>query len=439
MLKVVVVVDKEKTAIDRLAQGVARYHGNLDFSVVAVHPKRPDEQQLERFVSEALQADIIDFAYYKSALMLLERYPWLQEKKKILQIHNPYCLEDASWDGFDAVVANNHDIYERLGKLTTAPVEYIPNTIDTDFWTFNTEWEPKRNIVMVANRIEGKKGILPVAIACADLGLHFILVGSISDQNYFYDVMQTGPVDYREKISDEQLRQIYQDSTIHVCNSVDNFESGPIPVVEAMMCGTPVLTRKVGHIPELFNGQNMVIQDSDPEDVVRITELLREMMMDKSKLKELRDSGWQTAKSRSNERRAYMYQKLYREVLYPNDRTVSVVVPVYDKPEIMRKCLDALARQTYRNIELIVADDNPTGENKRVVDEYAQYVSFPVRYIHTANGNNDYGLARARNIATIEATGEIMVYIDQRQIPNEDCIEEFVRNIKPKNALLLKI
>ena len=42
MLKVLCVVDKEGTALDRLAKGVAKYHENIDYNVVSVHPKRPD-------------------------------------------------------------------------------------------------------------------------------------------------------------------------------------------------------------------------------------------------------------------------------------------------------------------------------------------------------------------------------------------------------------
>lgn len=61
MLKVLAVVDKTGTALDRLAKGVVQYHSNLDYSVVDVHPKRPDDSQLARFEELAREADIIDF------------------------------------------------------------------------------------------------------------------------------------------------------------------------------------------------------------------------------------------------------------------------------------------------------------------------------------------------------------------------------------------
>lgn len=428
MLKVVCVVDKEGTALDRLAKGVAKYHTNLDYSVVDVHPKRPDPKQLARFEAEASGADVIDYQYYRSAELLRTMYPWLKDKKQILTHNNPYSIEESDWNSYDYNVGNNEYIYDRLGKITETPVDYIPLTVDTDFWTFNPDWTPNKNVLMVANRIESKKGILEVAIACADLNLHFILVGAVSDWSYMQSILATtGNVEFHEQITDEELRDIYHRSTIHVCNSVDNFESGTLPILESMLCGVPVLTRKVGHVPELNNGQNMVINDKPKDDVINLQNMLMEMMGDKKKLESLRDKAWQTAKARSFERRAYEYQKLYRKVL-SDEMSVSVVVPVYDKPGIILKCLDGIASQSHSNIEIVVADD--LGDNETLIRDFAKYVNFPVRYINTSQG--DYGLARARNEATIEATGDVIVYCDQRMMMRPDAITEFLKWLKPR-------
>jgi glycosyltransferase involved in cell wall biosynthesis len=439
MLKVVCVVDKEKTALDRLAQGVAKYHKNLDYVVLAVHPKRPDPEQLQAFEREAKDADIIDWQYFRTAEKLRSIYPWLANKKQILTHNNPYSIEESDWNGYDYSVGNNNYITERLGKLTEKPVTYIPITVDTDFWKFNSDWHPtnptKNNdngtVIMVANRIESKKGILPVAIACADLGVKFVLVGAISDMDYYHSIEATGSVEFYEQITDEELRELYYRSTIHVCNSKDNFESGTMPVLEAMLCGVPVLTRSVGHVPDLYNGENMELLEGDPDDVLGIKDKIFHLMSDKKKLQELHDKGWNSAKSRSFERRAYMYQKLYREVMWPEELSVSVVVPIFDKPEIIRQCLNAVAEQTHKNLELIVCDDNGSiAKNYELISDYAGYVNIPVRYINTSLG--DYGLARARNEGTIEATGEVMVYCDQRMVMDRNAIEEFLKYLAPK-------
>lgn len=433
MFKVVALVDKEGTALDRLAKGVAKYHDNLDYQVLDVHPKRPDPMQLARLAHAARDADIIDAQYYRSLYMLREKFAWLKDKKTILTHNNPYAIEEQAWNDVDLNVGNNQYIYKRLGEITEQPVEYIPLTVDTDFWTFNPDWEPNKNVIMVANRIESKKGILEVAIACAELNLHFILVGAISDMNYFQAIMATtGNVEFHEQISDEALRDLYHRSTIHVCNSVDNFESGTLPILEAMLCGVPILTRPVGHVPDIYNKENMVLLNGPSNDVLGIQAKLLEMISDKKRLGDLRDKAWQSAKVRSFERRAYMYQKLYRQVMWPDQVPVSVVVPIYDKPEIISKCLNAIANQTYKNIEVIVADDGEIDQG--LVKHFAEYVNIPVRSLNVYQG--DYGLARARNEATIEATGEVMVYCDQRMIMQPTAIEEFVKALRPDKTWL---
>lgn len=438
MLKVVCIVDKTGTALDRLAKGVAKYHDNLDYQVLDVHPKRPDPIQLENFERIARDADIIDWQYYRTAEMLRAKYDWLKEKKQILTHNNPYSIHESDWNTYDAVVGNNEYIFDSLTKITNAPTYYIPLTVDTEFWKYNLDWQPNKNVIMVANRIEAKKGILEVAIACSNLNMHFILVGAVSDANYFEAIMATGNVEFHEQISDEELRQLYWKSTIHVCNSVDKFESGTMPILEAMLCGVPVLTRPVGHVPDLYNGDNMVIYDGSNEDISAIEAKLQDMIFDKKALEALRDRGWNTAKTRSFERRAYIYQKLYREVLHRDIVPVSVIMPIYEKPDIIRQAINAIGDQDYKNIELIISDDS--GQNRNLVRDLVAYMDIPVRYIdntlHTeAVSYPDYGLARARNRGIIEATGEILVFCDQRMIMRPNTVSEFVSNMKKRHWL----
>lgn len=436
MLKVLSVVDKEGTAIDRLAQAMKPYMTNLDYSVLAVHPKRPDPDQLLAFGVEAARADIISFDYFRTAVMLLEKYPWLKDKKKILNHYNPYSITESNWDEFDLVTAPNETIRQSLKTMMHNPADrlkHIPLATEPNFWKFNSEWEPNKRVIMVANRIESKKGILQVAIACGDLGLTFVLVGAVSDREYFHSILQTGNVEFHEQISDEELRDLYYGATVHVCNSVDNFESGTMPILEAMQCGTPVLTRNVGHVPDLDNGENLVILPGEQSDVQGIMGALETMLNDKKALESQRQAAWKTAKDFNTERRAYSFQRLYRKLL-PGE-PVSIIVPVYEKPEVIRACLNAIANQDYPNIEVIVCNDGEDSEgyNAQIVEKFAQTVSFPVRYIHTAK--NDYGLARARNMGIIEATGDIIVFCDQRQIMEPTAVSEFVKRLTPKTWL----
>lgn len=430
MLKVVSVVDKVGTALDRLSKGMTPFMDNLDYSVVDVHPKRPDPEQLARFEQLAQMADVMDYQYFKTAEMLRERYPWLKDIPSVLTHNNPYSITESDWNSYQCVIGNNKTIHSELKKTTQARTEYIHLATDPYFWTFNDEYQAERSVIMVANRIEGKKGILPVAQACREINAKMYLVGNVSDMNYFHEVIRTGVVEFFQNIPDERLKDLYNRAGIHVCNSVDNFESGTLPVVEAMFSGVPVLSRKVGHVPDFYSGDNLVMGEYEPDDVSSIAEHLDAMFADKKKLETLRNEGFFSIKHLNFERRAYAYQKLWRELL-PGE-PVSVIVPIAGKEETTRECLNSIATQSHRNIEIIVVDDGEVAQEDNV-KSFASTINLPVRYMKT--GGVGYNLAKARNLGIIEATSEVLVFCDQRMMMQPTAVEEFLKHLKPKTWL----
>lgn len=430
MLRVVCVVDKVGTALDRLAKGVIPYHTNLDYHVVDVHPKKPSFEQLQRFEELARGADIIDYQYFRTAEMLRSRYEWLKDIPSVLTHNNPYSINEQDWNEYTVNIGNNKEIYENLKKITKTRVEYIPLVVDPLFWKFNDDYKFERSVIMVANRIEGKKGILPVAKACKEMGIKMYLVGAISQPDYWQEIIATGVVEFAQEVSDEQLRELYYKAGVHVCNSVDNFESGTLPVLEAMFCGVPVLSRPVGHVPEIKDEGNIVVNHSDSENVDQLTTLLTQMFADKKRLEDQRHEAWFSIKDRNFERRAYMYQKLYREML--GDQPVSVIVPVADRPDVTSKCINAILEQSHPNLEIIVVDDG-SEKQRETVEVLQRTCSIPFRYIPLPDPG--YNLAKARNVGAIEATSDVLVFCDQRMVLDKNCVEEFLKELKPHRWL----
>lgn len=430
MLKVLAISDKSGTAIDRLCKGVIPYHDNLDYKVIDFHPKRPDPEQIARLRAELPTTDIIDAQYFRTIEKIRELFPEAKNIPTILTHNNPYSITESDWNDYDIVVGNNRSITSDLEKITKSRVEYIPIVVDPFFWQFNEDYKYEKSVIMVANRIESKKGILPVAKACKQLGIKMYLVGAISQPEYWREVMETNVVHFAQEVTNEELRKLYYQAGVHVCNSVDNFESGTMPILESIFCGVPVITREVGHVPDIKQDNNLVINDHDPEDIEHLVDLINQTLSDRAKLDELRREAWYSIKDRNFERRAYMYQRLYRE-LKP-ETPVGVIVPVAGKEDVTRECLNSIANQTYKNIEIIVVDDGEQ-DQKDNIDSFAQTVSIPVRYIRL--GGKGYNLAKARNLAAIESTSDILVFVDQRMILEPNCIEVFEQNCKPNTWL----
>jgi len=83
---------------------------------------------------------------------------------------------------------------------------------------------------------------------------------------------------------------------------------------------------------------------------------------------------------------------------------ISCIVPVFNGERYLRETLDSILAQTYRSIEVIVADDGSTDDTARVVESYGQ----TIRYIKQDNA----GASAARNLGLSAARGEFVAFLD---------------------------
>jgi len=431
-MKVLIVVDKIQSAIHRLALTIEQYNPHLDIEILPLHPKRPSPEQIEEIVKAWEVADVVHVSYWKSGEKFKEMYPkkWA-EKRKILWHHNPYDIDKRDWQkDYKKVVVHNSTIHSIIPYA-----RMIPQCIDLHYWKFNDNFTDSNTVNMVIGRIEGKKGAREVAQACKELGYKFVLVGRISSKDYFNQIMRVNPdTEFRENISDEELRRTYYESAVHVCNSVDNFESGTMPILEAMSCGCPVLTRNIGHVPDLYNGDNMVVRNGDTSDIEDLKKELKEMMENRDYLEKIRQKAWETVKNRPPEKMARMFSSLYYEVNGNKNYLVSIIVPTFDKPKVLARCLGQLVQQDYPNIEIIVVDSG-NKSSERVVKIFKENTDIPFKYIRFEN-NGEYTLPKARNIGVIESEGDFLMFCDERIGAAINAVSNFVANYDNENIWL---
>lgn len=90
------------------------------------------------------------------------------------------------------------------------------------------------------------------------------------------------------------------------------------------------------------------------------------------------------------------------------DPLVSVVLPTYDRPEMLRRAINSVAAQTYPEIELVVVDDaSPTPVCpvvERTAPEELQW--------QCLRHDQNQGANAARNTGIEAASGEILAFID---------------------------
>lgn len=95
----------------------------------------------------------------------------------------------------------------------------------------------------------------------------------------------------------------------------------------------------------------------------------------------------------------------------------SIVIPAYNYAQYLDDCIQSCLNQTYKNIEVIVVDDNSTDNTYEVVKKY------PVSYI---KNETNLGLSVSRNIGIFVATGDRVLCLDADDTIESTMVEKCI-------------
>lgn len=117
------------------------------------------------------------------------------------------------------------------------------------------------------------------------------------------------------------------------------------------------------------------------------------------------------------------------------NNNISVIIPTYDRYEILEKNINNINSQNIEIKEIIICDDsnkNYFRENKDKLQKIQQCKNVIYKYCarFDIDGNKDYGLARARNFGIINCSSDIIVFLDDRLTPaNQNSIETLTKKL----------
>lgn len=113
---------------------------------------------------------------------------------------------------------------------------------------------------------------------------------------------------------------------------------------------------------------------------------------------------------------------------------ISVIVPVYNTRDCLKRCVDSILNQTYQNLEVLLVDDGSTDGSGQLCDAFVKQDN-RVRVYHKENG----GASSARNLGMQNAIGDYISFIDSDDYIDSDVYQMMIELIQEKDLPIVQI
>ena len=111
---------------------------------------------------------------------------------------------------------------------------------------------------------------------------------------------------------------------------------------------------------------------------------------------------------------------------------ISIIIPVYNVQDYLKKCLDSVLQQTYNKLEIILVNDGSTDSSGEVCDYYST-LDNRIRVFHQPNK----GLSAARNAGFSLSCGEYILFLDSDDFIHPQMLSLMLYELQQNNADLV--
>ena len=439
-MNILIVCDVPDWAIGSLTKTITKYNTRHTFHIVYAHPKEAGRSVGEiRKVLKENNIDLWHGQYWNSAWQVAELCPELNEIPSLLTHHNHKHLDQKDWSKyFDGIAVPTKYGQENLSKYKTY---LIPHGINLDEFSYVKERDDDGNTVGYVGRILAHKNIHKICEISKKNGYKVLGSGYIDKPNYYNEKVAQyrdtilefhGGIGRNQKNDWDAKNELYKRMTVFVMYSTGEVETGTLPLLEAMARGIPILATEQGMARDLIeDGKNGLLFNED-----NFEEKLNHLMSSKELQEKFRRAARKTIQQYSEEKMAIRYAKAYDD-LVKKDELVSVIIPTCDRSDTLDEIIEAVAEQSYSNVELIVVDDSKevlqTGDilnspTYKVVEEAKKKYDLTIQYV--GSYSKVYGLAKARNHGIVEARGNLLVFADDRLRMDKHAVINFAKCTK---------
>ena len=172
------------------------------------------------------------------------------------------------------------DILEQFPFIPDDKVHVVPWGVDQEIQPFDREtavqlvrqqFNISDRFVLFVSRIEPKKNLASVVEATRMLGIPLVVVGDadlrFQSTRHLLQVMKSKQVHYLGYVSPTELSALYAAAMVVAFPS--HIEGFGLPVLEAMACGTPVVTSQAPALEEISGGAAIHVPAEDVDMLAR--------------------------------------------------------------------------------------------------------------------------------------------------------------------------
>lgn len=110
---------------------------------------------------------------------------------------------------------------------------------------------------------------------------------------------------------------------------------------------------------------------------------------------------------------------------------ISIIIPVYNVEDFVKRCIESILNQTYQNFELILINDGSTDNSLNIINEYKNNKKVK---IYT---QKNHGAAYTRNFGLKKSTGRYVTFIDSDDYVENDYLYKYVSAFQKDTDIVL--
>ena len=180
-------------------------------------------------------------------------------------------LEKFSLNNCDAIICVYEFIVPYAKLMSTSNIEIIYNKVDLEKFSTHVpkKFVSKKPVIISVGRLIEQKNRIPLVESIKDIDVELLIIGDGPELDNINKSIESNnlksKVNIIKKIPNDELAQYYRSADIFAL-PMENLDGIPIPFLEAMACGLPVVTTKHSNSFSEITDNAVVFVNNDPKE-----------------------------------------------------------------------------------------------------------------------------------------------------------------------------